>query len=120
MARLAKGMDPLGLSEPDSDSDEGSEEEEDTKVVEAKKPKQVDFETLSQFGYKRSSGRSAKEESDAAEETAEVVRGRRGAGGGHGEGQEWGKRGSRECCFHTNPQHANELRVWPLSPFHKE
>ena len=53
MARLAKGMDPLGLSEPDSDSDEGSEEEEDTKVVEAKKPKQVDFETLSQFGYKR-------------------------------------------------------------------
>mmetsp|Transcript_31683 Transcript_31683/g.69246 ORF Transcript_31683/g.69246 Transcript_31683/m.69246 type:complete len:169 (-) Transcript_31683:323-829(-) len=91
MARLAKGMDPLGLSElSGSDGDEDSDEEEDTKVIEPKKPKQMDFETLSQFGYKSgpsvllvpdsagaeqnynwSSGRQAKEESNDAQETAE-------------------------------------------------
>jgi hypothetical protein len=47
MARLAKGMDPLADI---SDSDE-----DDSEVDEATKPikKQVDFETLSHFGYRR-------------------------------------------------------------------
>ena len=57
MVRLAKGMDPLGLSEPsDSDGDDDDSETEEkatSKMTEPRKQKQLDFETLSQFGYKR-------------------------------------------------------------------
>lgn len=53
MARLAKGMDPLGdiSSEDDEAEGSGSEPERDPEPV--KKKPTVDYATLSQHGYKR-------------------------------------------------------------------
>mmetsp|Transcript_35704 Transcript_35704/g.60176 ORF Transcript_35704/g.60176 Transcript_35704/m.60176 type:complete len:166 (-) Transcript_35704:409-906(-) len=80
MARLPKGMDPLA-DISDSDEDD-SEVDEATKPIEPKKAKQVDFETLSHFGYRSGPSVLLVPDSAGAEQTYNWSNGREARGGG--------------------------------------